>query len=89
MDNNNLIDFEKEFSDFEKVYLTREKVKENIGKYLIYVDRVDPHRGYYSITGGTIDGIRYNRIFLNDYGKEVDLRDIKEAGIKKIKNNEK
>ena len=77
-----LIDFENEFTQYEKIDLTREKVKQNIGKYLIYVDRIDPNRGYYSIEGGTIDGIRYNRIFLNDYGKEVDLRDIKAAGIK-------
>lgn len=79
----NLIDFEKEFPQFERIQLTREEVKKNVGKYLIFVDRIDPNRGHYRIEGGTIDGMRYNRIFLNDYGKEVDLRDIKDAGIKK------
>ena len=31
---------------------------------------------------GTIHSVRYSRLFLNDMNKEVDIRDIKEAGIK-------
>ncbi|QHB38621.1 hypothetical protein filifjonk91_gp004 [Flavobacterium phage vB_FspS_filifjonk9-1] len=76
-----LLNFEKEEQGFTKFYATRENIKANIGKRICYVDRVDPHRGYFSVQYGIIHSIRYSTLYLNDMDKEVDIRDIKDCGI--------
>lgn len=76
-----LLDFEKEEKGYKPFYLSRDNINKNIGKRICYVTRVDPHRGYYKVEYGTIDRVRYNRLFLDDYNKEIDIRDVKECGI--------
>lgn len=76
------LDFEKEEKGYQRFYVNRENVRANIGKTICYVDRVDPYRGYYTVHYGIIHSIRYSRLFLNNMEHEVDIRDIKEAGIK-------
>ncbi len=77
------LDFENEKYEkgYKEFYPKRENIKQNIGKKICYVDRVDPNRGYFSVQYGVIHSIRYSRLFLNDMEKEVDIRDIKECGI--------
>lgn len=75
------LDFEKEEKGFKPFYPSRENIRENIGKKICYVNRVDPHRGYYTVHYGVIHSVHYSRLFLNDANEEVDIRDIKEAGI--------
>lgn len=76
------LDFEKEEKGYEPFQITRENIRANIGKIICYVDRVDSYRGYYSVHYGKIHSIRYSILYLDDMDKEVDIRDIKEAGIK-------
>ena len=77
-----LLDFEKDEKGYEPFVVNKENVRLNIGKKICYVDYVEPYRGTYFVRYGTIHSIRYSRLFLNDMDKEVDVRDIKEAGIK-------
>lgn len=79
---NNLLDFDKEEKGYKPFKINRENIKANIGKKICYVDYVEPNRGTYFVRFGTIHSVRYSRLFLNDMNKEVDIRDIKEAGIK-------
>lgn len=82
------LDFAGEESGYEQFFLTRENVRKNIGKTICFVRRVDPYRGYYNVEYGRIHSIRFNRLFLNDMDSEIDIRDVKECGIK-IETNEK
>jgi hypothetical protein len=75
------LDFEKYEKGYKPFILDRENVKANIGKRICYIDYVEPYRGTYFVRYGTIHSIRYSRLFLDDMNKEVDIRDIKEAGI--------
>ena len=79
-----LLDFENEKYEkgYEKFYPTRENIRKNIGKKICFVTYVDPHRGFYNVIYGVIDSVRYSRLFLNGGNDEVDIRDIKECGIK-------
>jgi len=77
-----LLDFEKEEKGYQKFQISKENIKKNIGKKICYVDYVEPNRGTYFVRYGVIHSIRYSRLFLNDMDKEVDVRNIKEAGIK-------
>lgn len=78
------LDFENEKYEkgYQSFYANRENIKKNIGKQICYVDYVDPNRGTYIVKYGVINSIRYSRLFLNDMNREVDIRDIKECGIK-------
>jgi hypothetical protein len=77
-----LLDFDNQEKGYQPFKITKENIKANIGKKICYVDYVEPNRGTYFVRFGTIHSVRYSRLFLNDMEKEVDIRDIKEAGIK-------
>lgn len=77
-----LLDFEKEEKGYKPFSITKDNIKANIGKQICYVDYVEPYRGTYFVRYGIIHSIRYSRLFLNDMDTEVDVRNIKEAGIK-------
>lgn len=77
-----LLDFENDEKGFKPFKITRENIRNNIGKQICYVDYVDPYRGTYFVRYGIIHSIRYSRLFMDDMNKEVDIRFIKEAGIK-------
>ncbi len=76
------LDFENEEKGYKPFNVTKDNIKANIGKKMCYVDYVEPHRWTYFVRYGVIHSMRYSRIFLNDMDKEVDIRDIREAGIK-------
>lgn len=76
------LDFEKDEKGYKPFVVNKANVRANIGKRICYVDFVDPYRGTYFVRYGTIHSIRYSSLFLDDMNKEVDIRDIKEAGIK-------
>lgn len=78
---NDLLDFDKQEKGYKPFKINRENIKANIGKKICYVDYVEPNRGTYFVRFGVIHSIRYSRLFLNDMEKEVDIRDIKQAGI--------
>ena len=75
------LDFEKDEKEYKPFVVNKENVRANIGKRICYVDFVEPYRGTYIVRYGIIHSIRYSRLFLDDMSKEVDVRDIKEAGI--------
>jgi hypothetical protein len=77
----NLLDFENKEKGYKPFKLNKDNVKANIGKKICYVDFIEPYRGTYFVRYGTIHSIRYNRLFLNDMEKEIDIRDVLEAGI--------
>lgn len=77
-----LLNFEKEEKGYERFQLSRENIKANIGKVICYVDYVEPYRGTYFVRYGKIHSIRYSRLYLDEGERSVDIRDIKEAGIK-------
>ena len=78
-----LIDYEVEFKNYERISKDRNTIKQNIGKKVIYVDRVDNHRGYYRIEYGVICAVRYNTVYLNDYNNSFDIRDLRDIGVEK------
>jgi len=77
-----LLNFEKEEKGYEPFKVTKENIKNNIGKQICYVDYVEPNRGTYFVRYGIIHSVRYSTLYLNDMEREVDIRRIKEAGIK-------
>ncbi len=77
-----LLDFDNEQKGYKPFKVTKENIKANIGKKICYVDYVEPNRGTYFVRYGVIHSIRYSKLFLNDMNQEVDIRNIKEAGIK-------
>ena len=77
-----VLDFDNEQKGYKPFKVTKENIKANIGKKICYVDYVEPNRGTYFVRYGVIHSIRYSKLFLNDMNQEVDIRNIKEAGIK-------
>ena len=75
------LDFEREEKGYKPFVVNKDNVRANIGKRICYVDHVEPYRGTYFVKYGIIHSIRYSRLFLDDMDREVDIRDIKEAGI--------
>jgi len=78
----NLLDFNKEEKGYEPFDPTPKNLKANIGKKICYVDYVEPYRGTFFVRYGTIERVRYSYLYFSDGGSEVDIRNIKEAGIK-------
>lgn len=76
------LDFEKQEKGYIPFEVTAENVKDNIGKWICYVDFVDPYRGTYLVRYGRLHSMRYKQLYLNEGDRQVDVRDIKEAGIK-------
>lgn len=83
-----LLDFENQEKGFERFYVNRINVLKNVGKRICYVDYVEPYRGTYFVRHGVIHGIKHSRLLLNNGDSEVDVRDIKEAGIEIDKTEE-
>lgn len=79
---NNVIDFENEFKNYERIYPSAQNFKNNIGKQIIWVDRIDPYRGYFSIKTAIIHGMHYKRLLIDDGYDSIDIRDIKDCGVK-------
>ena len=79
------LDFEKEEKGYEPFSLSRENIKANIGRQIVYVDKawVDRYRGYYKVETGIIQRVYYNRLYLEDVENYIDIRDVLECGIKK------
>lgn len=80
----NLLDFTNEEKGFESFTVNKENVKHNIGKRICYVDHIDS-RGQYYVRYGTLHSTRYSTLYLDDMNREVDIRNIKEAGIETTK----
>jgi hypothetical protein len=81
------LNFDKEEKGYEPFLLTKENVKKHIGRRICYVDYVEPYRGTYFVRYGTISSIRYSKIYFDDGNSEVDIRNIKEAGIQILKES--
>ncbi len=79
------LDFENDKYEkgFEPFYLSKEKVRANIGKRICFVRRwsIDPHRGYYKVEHATIHSIRYSTLYTNEGNDSIDVRDVVECGI--------
>jgi hypothetical protein len=75
------LDFEKQEKGYKPFEVTRENIRANIGKRICYVDYVEPYRGTYFVRYGTIESIKYSQIYFSNGNSEVDIRNIKEAGI--------
>lgn len=78
------LDFENHEKGYIKFTLTKASAKANIGKAICFVTRgsIDKHRGCFRVRFGLISGVHYNRVFLNEYQDEIDIRDVVECGIK-------
>jgi len=76
------LDFENQEKGFKPFVVNKENIKANIGKQICYVDYVEPYRGTYFVRYGVIHSIRYSQLILDDMSKQVDIRNIKEAGIR-------
>ena len=76
------LDFNKDEKGYKPFVVNKENIRANIGKRICYVDFVEPYIGSYFVKYGTIHSIRYSRLFLDNMDREVDVRCIKEAGIK-------
>ena len=78
-----ILDFETHEKGFERMVPTRENLKKNIGESFVYVDSVDRHRGYFSPKFGVIHSLYRNRLFYDDGHSEVNIKRIRDFGIKK------
>tara|TARA_R110000850_G_scaffold31202_2_gene86070 strand:- start:404 stop:688 length:285 start_codon:yes stop_codon:yes gene_type:complete len=81
-------DFENDdyLQGYEKLQLgmlSGKDIRKLKGRQIIYVDYVDPYRGYFTPKTGIIADSHYSFIIFED-GNNVDKRDIKNIGIKKI-----
>lgn len=77
-----LLDFENNEKGYKPLVVSKDNFKRNIGKSICYVDFVEKYRGTYFVRYGIIHSVKYNTLYLNDGDNEVDIRNIKEAGIK-------
>ena len=78
-----LLDFENDEKGYFDVYPSRDELKKYIGRDICYVDFVEPYRGTYFVRHGNIFKISYNTIYLSeDLSRAVDIRDIKQIGVK-------
>ena len=84
-----LLDFEDEKCEkgYKQFYPSRENLRANVGKAICFVNHVDA-RGNYRVRYGRIHSVRYSRLFLNEGHDEVDIRGIKDCGIKIEPDNE-
>ena len=82
------LDFENEKyqKGYEPFNLSKVTAKENIGKKICFLlsRDFDRERGYMSVRYGTIKAVKYSYVQLEN-GDDVDMRDILEAGIEKLK----
>jgi len=86
------LDFENEKYEkgFKPFYLSKEKVRANIGKRICYVRKwsIDPHRGYYKVEHARIHSMRYNTLYIDDGNDSIHVRDVIECGIEMSGINE-
>lgn len=75
------LDFENKEKGFEPFQLTEKNIIANIGKVICYVNRVDL-RGQYFVRHARIHGKRYSGLIISTDFDTIDIRDIKECGIK-------
>lgn len=83
----NLIDFEKEYPNYEYWYanIPPSEIRKLIGRQIVYVDYVDPYRKSYFINTNIIKGAHRSFIIFEN-GNNIDKRDIKCAGLKLIED---
>jgi len=83
-------DLDNEYKEYEKFIINKNNVKKNKGKQILFVQSryYDSYRGYYSIDSGILTEMIYSTLYLDDYGQQVDKRDILECVIKKEKVGE-
>ena len=62
----------------------KEWCKKNIGATICVLTRggYDPVRGYMSPMYGVISGYRYSQIYLDDFARSFDIRDVLEIAYK-------
>lgn len=86
----NLLNFDDQEKGYEPFIVTKESIKANIGRTICYVDFVDRYRGTYFVRYGIISGVKKSMLLLNDCQNSVDIKKIKQAGIKieELKTNE-
>ena len=77
-----LLDFEKQEKGYKSFEVSRKNFLDNIGKQICYVDYVEPYRGTYFVRYGVIHGVKRNHLLLSDGDNEVEIRKIKDCGIK-------
>jgi len=77
-------DYETYQKGYERFNPTKENVKKNEGRYVIFLLNrdYDPVRGYMSIRGGRLTERRYSALYLDDFGNQIDTRDILEMAIR-------
>ena len=75
-------DYETTETGYKPFYVSKDTVKSNKGKRIVYVRRsdVDSNRGYCFPQYGILDSMRYSELIFDDENT-VDSRDIIECGI--------
>lgn len=84
MDSRKYFDMENEYKEWEVFIPTKQNVKDQKGRFVLFVKYVDPYRGYYSIESGVLEERLYSTLHLDNYGQQVDTRDLRAMIIKKI-----
>jgi hypothetical protein len=78
------LDFENQEKGYEPFHISKESVKANIGRRIVFLRKedVDAYRGYAFPRYGVLCDIRYSTVYLDNYERNFDKRDIVECGIK-------
>jgi hypothetical protein len=78
-------DLENEYKGYKKFVINKKNVLKNKGKYILFVQKrnYDKYRGYYSIDSEVLTDLYYCTLHLDDYGQQIDKRDILECVIRK------
>ncbi len=78
------LDFEDEKHEkgYKPLPIGADSFRANIGRPICYVDYVEPYRGTYFVRYGIIHAVKRNIVMLDDGDRVVEIRKIKECGIK-------
>ena len=79
-----LFDFEDEKREkgFKQFTLSKQNLRDNVGKKICYVDYIEPYRGTYFVRYGRIGKLKHSTLFLDEEcSRSVDIRNIKQIGI--------
>jgi len=78
------LNFDKQEKGYKPFSLTKENVKANVGKYIVYLRKcdVDENRGYAYPRFAKLHDMKYSQVILDEGFDSIDKRDVIECGIK-------
>jgi hypothetical protein len=78
------LNFDKQEKGYREFLLTKENVKANRGKQIVYLRKfdIDENRGYAYPRYAKLHDMKYSQVLLDEGFDSIDKRDVVECGIK-------